>query len=491
MAEKNKDDPARFKELLESQKNKLEEAVSKENYLRLSRVIRKALREDWSESTGRNRVRNFRYMAEEAEQSKLYPDNIDELEADDWNNLIEDIGEKRDLSDGALKQFTYSARTYAEYSSDSVAEKDDIDIIYVDHQKIEKDEIISRADVLHLIDTAERIRDKALLATMYEGAFRRTAMCQLDVKHYDDHDKWAKIRVPDRTGVKTAAGSVKPLLWSKGYVDRWLDSHPRPDDDDAALFCSIREGQDLGERLSSQAIYTQFRRIVERSELSKDEVHPHMFRHARATEMRLSSDFDLGDIEQILDWTESTPMHSRYEHLDQEEEAERIAGKMGVDIQSDGEEGLTNCPRCSTKVAPEMDYCPSCTLQLHHTTENWFDVFSKIADDDNPIVAKYQQVAGAVPKIEALDTEEHRVIWETIDGYIADTQVAQEHPTAEVDEKNRLTSDELNQAKEILLEMEEVHARRYADEPWRYENNHTVYPVSRLKSKAEEMGLLD
>jgi len=71
------------------------------------------------------------------------------------------------------------------------------------------------------------------------------------------------------------------------------------------------------------------KRTVERSDIDDDRVHPHALRHARATAMRKSDRFDKADVELVMGWTDSTPMHERYEHATSMEEATRTAQKMG------------------------------------------------------------------------------------------------------------------------------------------------------------------
>lgn len=196
-------------------------------------------------------------------------------------------------------------------------------------------------------------------------------------------DQFARIRLPHKTGVKTGHGRERPLNWSKGHLDRWLNRHPESNNPDAPLFCSIRS-QDPGGRLSDHAVYTIIKRTAERSDPDTNRIHPHAFRHARATAMRKSDRLDNRDIETVMGWADSTPMHERYEHTTSTEDASRTAKRMGVDIAGDGESVIVDCPRCDTTLPPDGQYCPSCTLRISGEPPRWWQLFEHVAAENDP-----------------------------------------------------------------------------------------------------------
>lgn len=172
-------------------------------------------------------------------------------------------------------------------------------------------------------------------------------------------------------GVKGADGNIKPLTWAKGYIDSWLNDHPEMQkeedkrDMNTPLFCSIRK-QDDGKRITGHAVYTMMQRLAEKVDIDDDRIHPHMLKHARGTFMRASPRFNKKDIEQVMDWSESTPMHKHYSHADRPSEAKCVASKMGVDVDIEEVEPY-DCPRCDHKVPPAASYCPHCTPPLRRS----------------------------------------------------------------------------------------------------------------------------
>lgn len=247
-----------------------------------------------------------------------------------------------------------------------------------------------------------------MIAVAFEAAIRRTALVQLDVRHYST-DKFKKIEIPlDKEGVKTGHGRKRPLSWSAGYLEDWLsEEHPEPDNPDAPLFTSLRP-QDAGKRLSGHSFYTMMRRVTDKSDkLSQDEVHPHALRHARATQLRTkqgdNKDLNKTDIEVILGWEEGTAMHQRYEHIGDDKEAEIAAKKLGMEVQEEEDEVknyIDECPQCGRDFPDiEIEHCPQCGLKLSNEKVPWWKLYQRITTEEDILRQEYDERISAVPHI--------------------------------------------------------------------------------------------
>jgi len=365
---------------------------------------------DLAPSTARNYARELRYLIKQSYSSDRYPEDPEEWETADWEKLIRRVSRERQISDGTKRNTCYAARAFVDWSPDSPASKEDISAPKIEHSKIDEETVLKPDEVVTLIETTHNERDAAIISIMYEAALRRTALVQLDIKHYKT-DKFARIRLPHKVGVKTGHGRERPLNWSAGFLDRWLNQHPDPENPDAPLFCSIREGRDEGRRLSSHAIYTMMERLSKKVDIEDDRIHPHALRHARATAMRKSDRLDKADIETVMGWTDSTPMHARYSHTTSTEDAERAAARMGIDIETDdGENKITDCPRCGTTLPSKGRFCPTCTLRISEDPPEWWAKFKEYceqADELRPVeeslLNKYEGLGAAVPLMDDLD----------------------------------------------------------------------------------------
>lgn len=359
--------------------------------------------DDLAPSTARNYCRELRFLIRYSYDSDAFNAEPEGWGSDNWNRLIRRVMRQRDAGDGTRRNTAYAVRKFISWSIESDADKSEIDAPKRTHEKIDQETVLSPDEVVGLIESTRTERDAGLIAVMYEAALRRTALVQLDVKNYLE-EPFARVRVPQKVGVKTGSGRERPLNWSRGYLDRWMNQHPDPENPDAPLFCSIRS-RDEGERLTSHAVYTMLQRTAKRSDVDKDRVHPHALRHARATAMRQSDRLDKKDIETVMGWTESTPMHQRYEHTTSTEDASRTARRMGVEVGGDEAE-ITECPRCGSNLPPDSRFCPNCTLRISGEAPDWFQLFQKVAKDTDPLLQRYNALPSAVPDLRELSPEE-------------------------------------------------------------------------------------
>jgi integrase len=233
--------------------------------------------------------------------------------------------------DSSVYDSTQEQQQYAEQREDADI-PDDIDYPQVGQENavVDVETVPTREDLLALID-GECIRDKAMYAVLWESGCRVTALTSLKVRHWTQKGEgYGIVQVPGThvEGLKGAEHPAKPITFSRGYLDNWLTEHARPDDPDAPLFHGIRPQDDPTEHLHPHSINTQLKRIARRTDgVDAEHIPPHTFKYGRASEMRASEKYSKDDIKQILDWEEGTPMHGRYEHVTEVDEAERILRK--------------------------------------------------------------------------------------------------------------------------------------------------------------------
>lgn len=481
------------KEYLGKQREKVKESLSEEHAERLTIFVHsKHDTGDMAASTARNYLRELRIVFERAEEKGEDPDN---WTASDWDSNIEAIAAQRGIGNGTKRNTCYAARAYCRWSNDSVVDDtDNIDAPPVNHDAIKDEDVLSTKEVGKLINAASRERDKALLSVMYEAAMRRTALIQLDVRHYRTEGGWNRIYIPDREGVKTAAGNIIPITFSAGHLDRWLTAHPDGDNPDAPLFCSIRP-QDKGERLSSHSVYTMLKRLSKRTDgIDEEKVHPHILRHTRATNMRTDSRYDKADIETVMDWVSETPMHQRYTHASNREEAMTLAKAQGQDV-GDGEDEHIRCPRCGSENLPNSEYCANCTLRLDDTVKDWFDHYRDVAPDGDIIVEEYADVPTAVPPLADLNKQRLDHVTDILmkaDALSSNHEDAEEladqwdMDTRSVGEGHKIWED-------ILSEIEDIYVEHYARHSGLYQlasqNNDEgdINPLGLTVDQLEEM----
>ncbi|WP_165383955.1 site-specific integrase [Natrinema altunense] len=424
-------DPGRVERYVERQVERVRLQVSKPNQTDIIKTIRKGRRGNipspkrnrkdkpaWSKQTVRNNARNLRILAGQTEGLEKvkyegtkwkgregrddYPDRLLDLEPDEVTNLIEDMSIARQWSDGTERDYCLSMRNLF-LANDRIEDATEIDYPQIgnDDAAVDIDTVPTREDLYAIIE-GESVRDKALYTTIWESGCRVTALASLKIKHWQPMGEgYGIIQLPGKhvTGLKGAEHGAKPITFARGYLDNWLAEHPLADDPDAPLFCPTRSQDDPSKHLHPHSIATQLYRIARRTDdVDEEHISPHAFKHGRASEMRASERFDKDDIEQILDWEEGTPMHERYTHVTQTDEAERILRKQGYEPGEDGGDPIEQhpCPRCGTMVDANADYCPSCSLRQTDGQPRWWRIYRGVAAEDDPVREQYDD-GGDIP----------------------------------------------------------------------------------------------
>ena len=284
-------------------------------------------------------------------------------------------------------------------------------------EDVDEDKVLWKEEFDTLLEHTKTSRERAIVSTLWEGAYRATALCALTVGSYERQgDTHAIITTPDHVGSKDADAQQKPMTFSRGYIDRWLQNdHPCPDDDDAALFCKVRNNaEQAGEHVTTQYLRRILKDIARRTDDDElvEKTTPHAFRHGRVTYLA-QNDYTERLIEHNLDWSRDTAQHRRYEHLQQEDKVNALLRNAGIEPNEEPEEEETiNCPRCDTIVLESANFCPVCSLKITDEVPEWFQFYQRLpGSDDDPIAKRFANEATAAPALYGLkkDSYDHAV----------------------------------------------------------------------------------
>lgn len=180
-------------------------------------------------------------------------------------------------------------------------------------KKLAPDEILTLSEVQAMVDVAATLRDKALIACLWETGVRVHELLAVDLGDIKEREspenggrsiyvlwfKKAKVAGEEHSGYVVEAAPV---------LKAWLKAHPdrRPG---APLFPSEKGG-----RLSPDVSLLLVKRFARRAGIAK-RVYSHLFRHSRATHL-LRLGMSPLHVKRLLGWTPSSVLlEQRYQHL--------------------------------------------------------------------------------------------------------------------------------------------------------------------------------
>jgi len=357
-----------------------------------------------SASTAGDDIARVRRMAEILDKP-LQDCDVDDIKLA-MKKLAEiNIGEGETYGSGTRRKYLQAFERFGQ--SRGVEALSDIDVPSVPIPKVDADKYPTKSDFWEMIDAADSARDKAMIAVMWECPSRITAFLSLKIKDYETpNEEYGLLTTPTGAeGLKEADGQMKPVTISRGYLDRWVGEHPCKNDDEAALFCRMDTEKHYGEHMTDEAARKRLNRLKDKVGLDKP-VHPHAFRHSRASYMKKSDKYDDMHIEQVMDWAPGSQQHRRYEHLKQTDKINSILRARGVEPEDDEMDPEDrDCPSCLQTIPWDARTCPYCSVRVDDAPADWWELYTRIVDDDDPVYKRYADAPAITPAFAALSPQ--------------------------------------------------------------------------------------
>jgi integrase len=237
-----------------------------------------------------------------------------------------------------------------------------------------REELITEAEREALLKSCAHPRDSAIIALLSDSGCRVGELVSMQVKHCKFNEHGAIVSFPEgKTGARENL-----VIFAASYLRVWLDAHEYADNPDAPLFYSSRcEYKNPGLKkselrmpanripiaLDEDGVRQQLRNIAKKAGI-KRRVHPHLFRHTRATQLAPHMPESLMNIN--FGWSEKSQTARVYSHVDQEDVHRKILSVAGIEVQE--EEVITDepvrCSRCKEINNHYAEFCFKCGLPL-------------------------------------------------------------------------------------------------------------------------------
>ncbi len=227
------------------------------------------------------------------------------------------------------------------------------------HQKLPED-LVTESEVSLMIKNVGNYRDKALISLLWESGCRIGEIGSMKLKDVNFDEYGAKINLSGKTGSRRIR-----IVNSTPYLQEWLNIHPKNDNPNSYIWMNQK-----GEPLSHNRFCTILKRSAEKSSIKK-RIHPHGFRHARAT--FLAGHLTEAQMKDFLGWTQSSKMAGIYVHMSGRDTDNAILKLSGIKIEeNEEEEKLKNkiCVRCKTINQTTNRFCKLCGFILDKEEAN-------------------------------------------------------------------------------------------------------------------------
>jgi integrase len=212
-------------------------------------------------------------------------------------------------------------------------------------------------DVKPMLDATMNARDAALIAVAWDAGPRTGELENLRVGDVSDHKHGLQITVDGRRGQRSIM-----LITAVPYLSRWLQDHPRRDDDLAPLWCGLENGSEVSYQMLRKAV----REAASRADVTKPVTFTN-FRKSSASYLA-SQGVNQAVLEDHHGWVRGSKVASRYVAVFGDASDREVARAHGVDVSDEEPEPIAavTCPRCGEKTPREEPFCMWCHQAIEH-----------------------------------------------------------------------------------------------------------------------------
>jgi integrase len=236
---------------------------------------------------------------------------------------------------------------------------------FPDNEKMQKPKTtfpdpLSREDIQKLVNACNSIRDRALVMFLWDTGCRVDEALSLNTGAVRFDKYGGMVKVSGKTGDRELW-----LIDCMPDLQAWINVHPGKGQPDSPLFLTYTRYGFGSHRLNVRTVQNLCKLLQKRAGVST-RVHPHAFRHARATD-RAREGFTEMELRIMFGWSKSSNMPATYIHLSGADVKKKILQKAGL-VEKDlaGKRPLDpiKCPRCETLNAKDSMYCRRCSMGL-------------------------------------------------------------------------------------------------------------------------------
>ena len=240
--------------------------------------------------------------------------------------------------------------------------------------KVTFSDILTEDDIQNMLDSTTNIRDKAIIALLFDSGIRIGEMLSLRKRDVDLEGNPAHVSVNGKTGIRTVG-----ILFAAPYLAQYLNTLKMRADD--PLWRDIGSWSNLDKSPKANAIRKMLREVAAKAGIEK-RIYPHLFRHSRAT--LYAKKMTEQEMKIVFGWSGSSTMAGTYTHLSAKDADNAVLRANGIAVPQGGDDlklKTRQCQRCRYGNAVSAEYCSRCGSVLDVIFAKEAERHIKNADD--------------------------------------------------------------------------------------------------------------
>ena len=242
------------------------------------------------------------------------------------------------------------------------------------NKKMLPEDILSEEEILKMIGSASNIRDKAIIALLYDSGIRVGELLSLRKKDVDMDSEPAHVIVDGKTGMRKI-----PIWFSVPYLTNYLEL-VKEKKQDSYLWTGVGTWSASITQVDGSAIRKVLRLAAAKAGIEK-RIYPHLFRHSRAT--YYANKLTEQQLKAFFGWTGDSRMVSTYVHMSGRDIDDAVMQAYGKKAKETTAPKLTEkvCPRCRYPNGIDFLHCRRCGAPLNESQAMKGEVTTKTLNE--------------------------------------------------------------------------------------------------------------
>jgi site-specific recombinase XerD/ribosomal protein L40E len=220
------------------------------------------------------------------------------------------------------------------------------------------EDLLSEEEITKLLNAATSLRDRAIIALLYDTGMRIGELVTLRKKDVDTNSDPVHVTVNGKTGMRRV-----PIMFSVPFVIQYLNSltNAKPND---PLWFATGTWSNSGKIISDGGIRQRLKIIANKTGIDK-RIYPHLFRHSRAS--NYANKLTEQQLKMFFGWTGDSKMAATYVHLSGRDIDNAVLQANGSKQKETSEEPKLTvkvCPRCKFDNSLSSTFCNRCGSAL-------------------------------------------------------------------------------------------------------------------------------
>lgn len=220
------------------------------------------------------------------------------------------------------------------------------------------EDILTEEEVIKMLNGAQNLRDKALIAILFDSGIRMGELFSIRIKDIDLDSNPAHITVKGKTGARQV-----PIMFSVPYLAQYINlvKERKPED---SLWKGMGVWVNKDKVLEYPAVRKALQTAAKRAGLKK-RIYPHLFRHSRAS--YYANKLTEQQLKAFFGWTGDSHMASTYVHLSGRDIDNAVLQANGMEpkeVSAKPKLTAKTCERCQFANTLDSKYCNRCGTPL-------------------------------------------------------------------------------------------------------------------------------